>query len=113
MNDEERLLLQATNNRLMRCAAALERIAKADEDIASMLNTRIHAMGNDIAALKSAMNVREELREVTGQIKLDKPNPGVVAFGMFATLKPWLQVLLILALVVGIVVAGFYFRYSK
>lgn len=105
LRDLHQIILE-TSNRLLRNAAALERIAKADEDVAALLNTRIHAIGNHVTEIAAAVNVRKELREHTGQHDLPKANAAITAFGMFATLPWWLQVLLVLAAVVGLLAVG-------
>ncbi|MDO8794986.1 MAG: hypothetical protein Q7J25_10250 [Vicinamibacterales bacterium] len=109
LRDLHQIILE-TSNRLLRNAAALERIAKADEDVAALLHTRIHAIGNHVAEIAAGVNVRKEIREASQQIAVhspdDKPHAALTAFGMFATLPWWLQVLLILAAVVGLLAVG-------
>jgi hypothetical protein len=106
--DELRLLIQATNDRLMRNAAAMERIAKILEDREARDMTTSHATRLDIADIKASLNMRDEFRrEITASHNLPKdPHAAVTMFAMFATLKPWLQAFIIFAVLFGAITVG-------
>jgi len=98
--------LQATNDRLLRTASTGERSAKATEGIEAQLLTTLHILRSDIAAIKAAFHVRDEIREATGSFKVQQPHTAITMMGMFATMRPWLQVLLVFAFVVVLLAVG-------
>ena len=111
MTDEERKLLQATSDRLLRAAAAMERLVKNLEDREARDMTIGHELRLGISHIKNALNVRDELREITASHPLykpevDKPHVAISMLAMFATLPPWLQALIILSVLFGAITIG-------